>query len=113
LHFPPFQGNPGQLTIWVGKEAQDYEIRRLATDWGVGFSMTKLSVAGPTATYHCCLNAENAQDVEGLCDCLGREHTGSCKHLRVLQRLLERGDLRASDEPDPAPAAADDEEAPF
>jgi hypothetical protein len=44
LHFPPFQGNPGQLTIWQGRQAQDYEIRTLATDFGIGYSLTKLSI---------------------------------------------------------------------
>jgi hypothetical protein len=114
LHFLPFDGNPGQLTVWTGRQAQDYEIRSIPSDWGLAYSLTKLSVEGPTVTYHVCLDAERGTDGQHVCDCPGHEAHGRCKHVRCLLRLLERGELRTQHQPDPAPAAGhDDEEAPF
>ena len=89
----------------MGKEAQDYEVRNLPAQFGIAFMLTKLSVQGPTVSYHCNVNAENPQDVETLCDCTGHQRYGYCKHPRVITRLLERGELRTvHTEPPAAPA---------
>jgi hypothetical protein len=114
LAFGPIGPNPGLLKIWMGRSCTDYEIRELASDWGLAFSLTKLTVQGPTTTYHVCLDAENGTDGRHVCDCMGHEaHGTNCKHIRTLLRLLERGELTCDRQPLPPPAPLDDDEAPF
>jgi hypothetical protein len=113
LAFGPVGPNPGLLKIWMGRECTDYEIRELASDWGLAFSLTKLTVQGPTTTYHLCLDAEDGQGGNHLCDCHGAQAGYRCKHVRTLLRLLERGELSCDRPPPPPPAPLDDDEAPF
>src|SRR4051812_41663009 len=100
LHFPPLNGRPGLLTVWQGKTAQDYEILPLASDFGIAYTVGKLSQGGPVTTYHVCLDAENGSEGRHICDCAGHERYGYCKHVRALLRLHERGELRVAEYPE-------------
>ena len=109
LHFPPLGEHPGQLTSWRGKEATDFEIRNLGSQFGVAYTLTKLvpDEDAEPVVYQLCIEAENPQDIRTHCSCPGHERYGYCRHTRVIVRLLERGELRTHHQPEPTPATPD------
>jgi hypothetical protein len=93
LAFPPHAGLPGLLQITVGKACQDYELSTLSSDWGLAYAVSKLTIGGPTVTYHCCLDIENGPQGHHLCDCKGFLQWGRCKHIAALTKLHQMGEL--------------------
>lgn len=75
---------PPVLTIRKGTDVGDYSVSEFPTRWdGRAFRLAK----GETV-YNVFL-ARNSQD--NLCDCIGFESRGCCKHVDSLRHLLLQG----------------------
>lgn len=75
----------GTVEIRVNRRPAAYAIRRLKVDFGVaGFEVVKL---GTKLVYHVLLDGRRS-----LCDCVGHERHGHCKHVEALQALLAAPD---------------------
>jgi hypothetical protein len=72
------------LTLRVGKQTDDYDLREIATDYGRGFELTK----SDGTVYHVCLDTPTSQ-----CDCKGHSHHGHCKHVDSLTALVAASKL--------------------
>ncbi len=92
----PFSADCGHavVTLTVGKQADDYLIRRLPSDFGTAFAVEK--VADPDGhSYAVCLNGNGT----GTCECLGYLRHGHCKHVEGLAALVRAGKLPAARKP--------------
>jgi hypothetical protein len=87
LSLKPFEGNPGVVRITVGKEATDYLLTPLASDFGTAYQLEKIGVKDGE-TYHVNLDGEQSR-----CDCKGHLRYGHCKHRDGLVALRQAGQL--------------------
>jgi hypothetical protein len=84
------------VRIWQDGKLHTYWLRRLATDYGVGFQFQQ-SMSNPLPTG---LQLE-AYDVlsdgeHGSCECPGHlRWSVECRHLWALRELIRRGDIPA------------------
>jgi len=75
-------GGWGTVEIKVGRKPAVYAIRRLTVDFGIaGFELIK---QGTRIAYQVLLDGRRS-----LCDCVGHERHGHCKHVEALQALVE------------------------
>lgn len=81
----PNGGTCPVLQIADEKGVYLYHLRRLQTDWGVGFSLTSLD---GTKQYEVLVD-----DAGGLCDCIGHARYGQCKHLIVLAEMVANREI--------------------
>jgi hypothetical protein len=89
LSLAPFEGNPGIVTIQVGKEVNDYFLLPVPSDFGRAFRLEKFT--GELAeTYH--VNIDIV-DGKNLCECKGALRWGHCKHTDGLAALVKAGQL--------------------
>jgi hypothetical protein len=87
LALKPFEGNPGVVSITVGKDAADYFLSTVAADFGTGFRLEKI---GGGETYHVNLAADPKNH---SCECKGFGRWGHCKHVDGLAALQRAGRL--------------------
>jgi hypothetical protein len=80
--------------VWQDGKFFTYWLRRLATDYGVGFRFEQ-GGANPALSemqlevYNVCVDGEH-----GSCECPGHRRWGvECRHLWALRELLGRGDI--------------------
>jgi hypothetical protein len=85
----PFDpSNPSGMAavrITVGKEAADYSLVRIPSDFGTAFEVGKV-FGGGAEPYRVCLDGEHS-----TCDCKGHLKHGHCKHVAGLLALQRRG----------------------
>jgi hypothetical protein len=81
------EGENGVVRIAVGKDAADYLLDRLPSDFGTAFRVQK---AGEDAFYNVNLSADGTADV---CDCKGFSRWARCKHRDGLAALVKAGRL--------------------
>jgi len=79
-------GQNGLITITVGKSVEVYYLNRVASDWGMGFSVEK--IGGTEGPYHVNIDANNK-----TCDCKGHSRHNHCKHVDGLAKLIQVGKL--------------------
>jgi hypothetical protein len=79
------EGKNGVVRIAVGKDAADYLLDRLPSDFGTAFRVQK---AGEHVFYNVCLTADG-----NLCDCKGHARWQRCKHADGLAALVKAGRL--------------------
>src|SRR5947208_1483569 len=82
LCIAPTISSYGFVTLRVGKQVVDYFLRRLPSDFGVGFEFEKIG-GEPCERYHVHLAAE----ARHTCECLGHLRHGHCKHVDGLLAL--------------------------
>ena len=87
LALKPFEGNPGVVSITVGKDAADYFLSTVPADFGTGFKLEKI---GGGETYHVNLAADPK---EHSCECKGFSRWNHCKHVDGLAALRVAGQL--------------------
>ena len=87
LALKPFEGNPGVVSITVGKDAADYFLSAVPADFGTGFKLEKI---GGGETYHVNLAADPKQH---SCECKGFGRWAHCKHVDGLAALQRAGRL--------------------
>jgi hypothetical protein len=87
LALKPFEGNPGVVSITVGKDAADYFVSTVAADFGTGFRLEKI---GGGETYHVNLATDPQQH---SCECKGFGRWAHCKHFDGLAALQRAGRL--------------------
>jgi hypothetical protein len=88
LRLPPSDDNHfAIIVVTVGKKADGYCVRPIASDFGRAFQVEKVLDPEHTA-YHVCLNGQ-----ESTCDCLGHARYGFCKHVSALEALVQAGKL--------------------
>jgi hypothetical protein len=82
---------PGVCTLFLhrGEECHGYYLRRLPSDFGVAFGLDKFGAQG-SGSYDVLLDPERGHH---LCDCLGHERHGYCKHTSGLMQLWRAGKL--------------------
>jgi hypothetical protein len=98
--FTPSAQGQGLLAIAVGPETNVYDVSEIGSEiGGRGFRLAKLDAEGEV--YHVLI----ADEVSTLCDCIGFEHTGHCKHVDALRAVIDAGELPPQD-PEPEPPAA-------
>jgi hypothetical protein len=91
LALPPFEDNPGVITITVGKLVVDYFLTRLAADYGIAWEVEKVDPKpGEEERYHVNLDP---QEGGHSCDCKGFLRWGHCKHSSGLWALHNAGKL--------------------
>jgi hypothetical protein len=88
LWLKPFEGNPGLVTIAVGKQQADYFITELPADGGRGILVEKIGLDGQEGHYHVHLDGDKK-----ACECKGHLRHGHCKHAHGLTALLAAGRL--------------------
>jgi hypothetical protein len=77
---------PPVLTIRKGTVVEDYSVSEFPTGWdGRAFRLAK----DENETAYNVFLARNSQD--NLCDCIGFESRGCCKHVDSLRHLLHQG----------------------
>jgi hypothetical protein len=74
------EGKNGVVRIAVGKDAADYLVDRLPSDFGTAFRVQK---AGEDTFYNVNLSADG-----NLCDCKGHARWQRCKHADGLAALV-------------------------
>jgi hypothetical protein len=89
LDLAPFEGNPGILTITVGKEAAEYLVWPMASDFGRAFRLDKVMDCD-AITYHVLLDPEGSKH---SCECKGFLRWNHCKHIEGLLALHQGGRL--------------------
>ena len=80
----PTATTAGIVQITVGKNAGDYMMEHIPADFGTAFRLTK--ILGEHDAYHVNLNGRLS-----LCDCMGHEAHGHCKHVDGLNALRNAG----------------------
>ena len=76
------------LTLRVGRQVNDYYLKPVPCEDGMGYEVSKLQ--GEGETYHVLL----ANDGNHTCECLGHLHHGHktrCKHVAALLALHSAG----------------------
>jgi hypothetical protein len=90
LHFPPFQGNPGALTIAVGKESADYLLWEQPSDWGKAWRIEKVGADPAEGPYTVLIDPlEDRRE----CSCLGFLRHRDCKHVAALWALIQSAEI--------------------
>jgi hypothetical protein len=85
----PLRGNSaGVIRLAVGRQHADYLVRKLASDFGDAFRLSKVGVFGDTSEYDINLSAEGQ-----TCECRGFLRHGHCKHVDGLKALRVAGQL--------------------
>jgi hypothetical protein len=85
LLLPPFEGNPGVVRITVGKEATDYLLTPLRSDFGTAYRLVK-DESGEQ--YDVLLDGDG-----GSCTCKGFCRWSRCKHRDGLLALRKASQL--------------------
>jgi hypothetical protein len=75
------------VVITVGKAQDTYHVTPLASDFGAGFEVAKVSDPGQPV-YQVCLEGNG-----GTCTCKGHCHRGTCRHVEGLAALKRAGKL--------------------
>jgi hypothetical protein len=75
------------VRITVGKDAADYFVSRIFSDFGKGYRLEKINDPADTI-YHVNLSVEGSR-----CDCPGYSWRGHCKHADGMRALLDAGQL--------------------
>jgi hypothetical protein len=76
------------IRIAVGKEAADYFVSRIFSDFGKGFRLEKINDPADSI-YRVNLSPDGTR----TCDCPGHSWTGHCKHADGLAALVKAGRL--------------------
>src|SRR5690349_21675026 len=84
---PNGDGRNGVVRIAVGRDAADYLLDRLPSDFGTAFRVQK---AGEDTFYNVNLSTDGSADV---CDCKGFSRWARCKHRDGLAALVAAGRL--------------------
>jgi hypothetical protein len=82
------EGLNAVIRIAAGKEAADYFVSRIFSDFGKGYRLEKINDPADTI-YHVNLAADGTR----TCDCPGHNWTGHCKHADGLAALVRAGKL--------------------
>jgi hypothetical protein len=80
-------GAASVLVIKEGKRTDVYSVKAIASDFGQGFEVRKLT-GEEDAVYHVLLEREGKS-----CDCVGHLRYGYCRHATEVARLVESGEL--------------------
>jgi len=81
-------GKNGVAAITVGKDAADYFLERIPSDWGTAFKVEKIGLECKEAAYDVHLDGEKRS-----CTCKGFARWQHCKHADGLDALVKAGKL--------------------
>src|SRR4051812_46550026 len=83
LKLKPFEGNPGVVSITVGKEQVDYFLTEIPADFGRGFKVEKMGLDAEPVAYHVNIDGDNK-----TCECKGHARWHHCKHADGIAALV-------------------------